>query len=279
MEIARNNFELNVLLRNNNGNLGFVPTMGSLHEGHTSLIEASKKIYENTVVSIFVNPTQFGPNEDFDQYPRDENNDIKILEKHNVNFLYLPSVLDIYPDDHMPVSFSSPLTTKLEGALRPGHFDGVIQVVHRLLSLVRPDGIFLGKKDAQQLKIISLMIEQLALSVNLHACEIVRESNGLALSSRNSYLSKTEKAFAATIYQGLLNAKIEFQNGSCDTEVITSVFIESLHPSITKNIDYVSVVDQATFTPTNGSINNDALMLVAVRFGSTRLIDNIELIT
>ena len=135
MEIARNNFELNVLLRNNNGNLGFVPTMGSLHEGHTSLIEASKKIYENTVVSIFVNPTQFGPNEDFDQYPRDENNDIKILEKHNVNFLYLPSVLDIYPDDHMPVSFSSPLTTKLEGALRPGHFDGVIQVVHRLLSV------------------------------------------------------------------------------------------------------------------------------------------------
>ncbi|MBI52073.1 MAG: pantoate--beta-alanine ligase [Chloroflexi bacterium] len=277
MEIAKNNFELNDLLQNINGNLGFVPTMGSLHEGHISLIESSKKLFDNTVVSIFVNPTQFGPGEDFEKYPRNENNDIAVLKRHKVDLLYLPSASDVYPNDYAPISFTSPLTNKLEGALRPGHFDGVIQVVYRLLSLVNPDGIFLGKKDAQQLKILSLMIDQLTLPVKVHACEIIRENNGLALSSRNAYLSKNDKVSASTIYKGLLSAKAEFRSGSLDTEVVTAAFIDSIDPSIIKNIDYVSIVDQATFTPTNGSINSDALMLVAVRFGSTRLIDNIEL--
>ena len=277
MKIAKNNTELAALLQNINGNLGFVPTMGSLHEGHISLIQSSKKIFDNTIVSVFVNPTQFGPNEDFDQYPRNENNDIAILKKHKVDLLYLPSISEIYPDDYQEISFESTLTTILEGALRPGHFNGVIQVVYRLLSLVNPDGIFLGKKDAQQLKIISLMIDQLKLSAKIHACEIVRESNGFALSSRNAYLSDSDKESASSIYKGLLNARTFFQNQSADTEDIINTFIQSIEPSIIKNIDYVSIVDQATFTPTNGSINTDALMLVAVRFGSTRLIDNIEL--
>jgi len=277
MKIAKNNTELAALLQNINGNLGFVPTMGSLHEGHISLIQSSKKIFDNTIVSIFVNPTQFGPNEDFEQYPRNENYDIAILKKHQVDLLYLPSISEIYPDDYQEISFSSPLTTILEGDLRPGHFNGVIQVVYRLLSLVNPDGIFLGKKDAQQLKIISLMIDQLKLSAKIHACEIVRENNGLALSSRNAYLSDTDKESASSIYKGLLKARAFFESQSADTEDIINAFIQSIEPSIIKNIDYVSIVDQATFTPTNGSINTDALMLVAVRFGSTRLIDNIEL--
>ena len=277
MEIAKNNFELNSFLQNINGSLGFVPTMGSLHEGHISLIESSRKLFDNTIVSIFVNPTQFGAGEDFEKYPRNENDDIAILKKHKVNFLYLPSALEIYPNDYVPINFSLPLTNTLEGALRPGHFNGVIQVVHRLLSLINPDGIFLGKKDAQQLKIISLMIKELTLPVKVYACDIIRESNGLALSSRNVYLNKKEKISASTIYKGLLNAQAKFQSGSFNAEVIIAAFIDSIDPSIIKNIDYVSIVDQATFTPTNGNIINDALMLVAVRFGTTRLIDNIEL--
>jgi pantoate--beta-alanine ligase len=203
MKIIRNSIELSKTLLGTSRSIGFIPTMGALHKGHLSLIETSIKECQITVVSIFVNPKQFSPNEDLDKYPRNEKNDIALLNSLAVDFLFIPSFDEIYSDDYTIKIQSESLFKVLEGNARPGHFDGVLAVVCRLLNIVQPNYLYLGKKDAQQLKIIQNMIEDFSLKIIVQGCQIIRDNDGLALSSRNRYLSIKERGLATSIYSAL----------------------------------------------------------------------------
>jgi pantoate--beta-alanine ligase len=278
MKIFRNNTELMKGIQNLNCKIGFVPTMGALHLGHLSLFKRALLETDKTIGSIFVNPKQFSPSEDLNQYPKNMTSDINQLKDLGVDYLFIPHFDDIYPYDFKEIDYISDLHNILEGSFRPSHFNGVVQVVYRLLNLVRPDYLFLGKKDAQQLKIIAEMIDNLNMPVIVKACEIIREQSGLALSSRNVYLSTQEKLQAATIYKSLRYARSNFDSGNRSSSEIIKTFKKYLDDQLVKNIDYVSIVDQTTFMATNGNIENNALLLVAIKVGTTRLIDNIELL-
>jgi pantoate--beta-alanine ligase len=267
------------------GAVGLVPTMGYLHEGHLSLVRRARDDNDHVIVSIFVNPTQFGPNEDFERYPRDEQRDLALLQNEGVDIGFVPTVDEMYPpgfDDWVDVD--GPLTERLEGAHRPGHFRGVTTVVARLLRIVRPHRAYFGQKDAQQLRVIRRMVVEQNLKVEIVPIPTVREPDGLALSSRNVYLSPAERQVALAITRALAVARrLVTEEGVTDAEAIRNAVHTAVETPQTRvseprlELDYVSVSDEQT-TEELETIERPALVLLAARVGSTRLIDNTTVI-
>lgn len=253
--------------------IGFVPTMGYLHEGHMSLVKASKNMCDITVVSIFVNPKQFGPKEDYSKYPRNLERDLKLLEEAKIDMVFIPDVDTIYPEGFSTTINIGPLANVLEGAFRPGHFDGVCTVVTKLFNIVKPDKAFFGEKDYQQLKIIQKLVKDLNLDIEIVPIPTKREEDGLAMSSRNAYLNQEERRRASSIYRFLLKAKEAFEKGIKDTDKIIEYAKAVLDVDV---IDYIKIVDKETLEEKTTPSKYDRI-LIAVRIGSTRLIDNVEI--
>lgn len=263
-------------LRAQGKSIGFVPTMGALHEGHISLVRMARKDNDIVVVSIFVNPTQFGPNEDFEKYPRDFESDRKKLEKENVDIVFYPHAEEMYPEGYKTYVEVEDITTRLCGAFRPGHFKGVTTVVTKLFNIVKPHRAYFGKKDYQQFKVIKRMVEDLNMNIEIIPGEIVREPDGLAMSSRNKYLSKEERKDALALYKSLQLAKELIEKGERNPETIKQKMIELIksHPHV-KKIDYVEIVAPDNFLPVE-TVKDGTLIALAVWVGNTRLIDNME---
>jgi len=254
--------------------VGFVPTMGYLHEGHLSLVRCSKRENDITVVSIFVNPTQFGRGEDYDRYPRDLERDLKLLQKEGVDVVFAPEVGDMYPKGFSTYVEETELSKRWEGEFRPGHFRGVCTVVTKLLNIVKPDRAYFGEKDYQQLQVIKKMVGDLNMDVEIVGCPIVRESDGLAMSSRNVYLSPEEREQATAIYRSFLLAQKLVKEGVRDAERLREEIVNFLKGfPLIKQIDYVAIVDPETLEPVK-EIRGGERILVAVRTPSARLIDN-----
>ncbi len=253
--------------------VGFVPTMGALHKGHLSLIERSVKENEHTVVSIFVNPTQFLPGEDLDKYPRKLEADKKICELAGVDYLFFPTKDDIYFEDEVLVKAPKQSGYILEGHFRPGHFDGVVQIVNKLFHIVNPTRAYFGKKDAQQLFLINKMVKNFFWDVEIVPCDIVRDGDGLALSSRNVYLSPEARQRALLISKSLKRAAKLVQSGVLDTKTVKEEMLTILKPL---DVEYVEIVDRE-FKLTDNIILGNTIILVAAYVDGTRLIDNIWL--
>ena len=255
------------------GSIGFVPTMGALHEGHLSLIRRAREENDHVIVSIFVNPTQFLEGEDLDKYPRREEADQKICELAGVDLLYLPSIDQIYEEDELSIGAPKIRGYILEGASRPGHFDGMLQVVMKLLNLSRADRAYFGKKDAQQLVLIQQMVSNYFMKTEIVPCEIVRDADGLALSSRNVYLGQEERRRALSLSRSLKRAAKLIQSGERKSEVIRAVMTGILEPEVTE-LEYVAIVDRE-FRPLEEVEPGYTIILVAAKVGQTRLIDNL----
>jgi len=253
--------------------VGFVPTMGYLHEGHLSLVRRAKEENDVVVVSIFVNPTQFGPGEDFERYPRDLERDRKLLEAEGVDYLFLPDARQMYPRGFSTWVEVEGLTEGLCGASRPGHFRGVATVVTKLLNLVRPTRAYFGEKDYQQLQVIRRLVADLNIPVEVVGCPIVREPDGLAMSSRNTYLSPEERSSALSLYRGLKLAEELFRQGERNASAIKSAVREFILSHPRTKVDYVEIVDPESLKPVERVKEGDVIAL-AVFVGNTRLIDN-----
>ncbi len=253
--------------------LGLVPTMGALHQGHLSLVRAAKLQCDAVAVSIFVNPTQFGPTEDLSKYPRQFERDCRLLEKEEVEILFAPPVEEIYPDGAVAWVLVEGLSEKLDGRSRPGHFRGVTTIVAKLFHILEPETAFFGQKDAAQLAVIRRMVQALNLPVEIVACPIVREPDGLAMSSRNAYLNQEERGRALVLQRSLQRAQQEFQAGARMAAKLISAAKEvfAREPQVT--LDYFEVVDPDTLDPVE-RISQRTLVAVAGYVGSTRLIDN-----
>jgi pantoate--beta-alanine ligase len=259
--------------RKEGATVGFVPTMGALHEGHLSLARASKAATRRTLVSIFVNPLQFGPAEDFDRYPRDLPGDLRLLESLGVDAVFAPSRHVLYPPSFSTYVEQEGTTDSLCGASRPGHFRGVTTVVTKLFHLVEPDVAFFGQKDAQQAAIIRRMARDLSMRVEVRIEPTVREPDGLALSSRNRFLSPEERAQATALHRGLTRAAAAFAAGERRASALADAARDVIAAAQLARIDYVSVVHPATLRPIE-TVDDSGLLAVAVFFGKTRLIDN-----
>lgn len=253
---------------------GFVPTMGFLHAGHRALMDHARGECANLVVSIFVNPTQFGPGEDFERYPRDESRDLAMCETAGAELVFMPVVDEMYPEGGSTTVRVGAITTVLEGAHRPGHFDGVATVVSKLFHIVQPDRAYFGQKDAQQLLVIRRMVRDLDMPVTIVACPTVREQDGLALSSRNVYLSPEERMQALSLSRGLRHATTAFAEGMRDAPRLRGMVEREIAAQPLARIDYVSLADAEALTELEGDTRAPALLSMAVRFGGTRLIDN-----
>jgi len=254
--------------------IGFVPTMGALHQGHLSLIQAAKKANDLVVVSIFVNPTQFAPNEDFDAYPRTLEKDYALALKSGADYVFAPTIEAIYPKEASTyVTVEGPITTQLCGASRPTHFKGVTSIVTILFNLVHPNRAYFGQKDAQQALIIKKMVKELHLPVTIIICPIVRESDGLAMSSRNRHLDRHARQQAPILHQALENMLKSVKNGHLHVSSLEDSIRTTIATAPLANIEYVSILDAETLMPIK-KIEKTALAAVAVKFGTTRLIDN-----
>lgn len=257
--------------------IGFVPTMGYLHEGHLSLVRESKKRADRTVVSIFVNPTQFGPNEDYQVYPRDLERDQKLLSREGVDLLFYPSVEVMYPEGYKTFVEVKDLQDRLCGRSRPGHFRGVCTVVLKLFNIVQPDEAFFGWKDAQQVIILQKMVEDLNVPVKITPLPLVRDHDGLALSSRNTYLSPEERKAALVLNRSLDLAAELINKGERSAELIKRRMLELIQREPLARVDYVEVVDLKTLEPLE-QVRENTLIALAVFIGRTRLIDNLRII-
>lgn len=253
--------------------LGFVPTMGFLHEGHLSLVRESRRLADVTVVSIFVNPLQFGPKEDFKEYPRDLERDTQLLAKEGVDYLFFPEEREMYADGFKTTVEVHDLQDRLCGRTRPGHFRGVATVVLKLLNIVQPDLAFFGQKDAQQAVILRKMALDLNLDVEIRVLPIVRDADGLALSSRNSYLSSEERRAALVLSQSLAEVRGTFEAGERRAGLLAKRLKEAIAGEPLARLDYAELVDCENLEPID-LIDKDALAAVAVYIGQTRLIDN-----
>ena len=260
--------------RSNGKTIGFVPTMGCLHEGHLSLIKKARQDNDVVVVSIFVNPAQFGENEDYGEYPRDLRRDARLCKKALADYIFFPPVESMYPKEYSTFVSVEGLTKNLCGKFRPGHFRGVTTVVAKLFNIVRPDAAYLGQKDAQQAIVIKRMAEDLDMGLRVEVLPTVREKDGLAMSSRNSYLSSDERKRAAAIYRSLQLARDLIKLNDKDVPGIIREMRKMLSSVVTK-IDYVSIVDPRTLKNIK-TIKGEVLIAVAVWMGQTRLIDNIS---
>ena len=253
---------------------GFVPTMGALHEGHLSLVRRARKASKCVVVSIFVNPLQFGPAEDLDRYPRQEEKNLALLREEGVDFAFLPAAEDFYPPGFETRVVPGSVAEPLEGAFRPGHFAGVCTVVLKLFHLVGPHAAWFGAKDAQQLAVIRRMARDLSLPVRIEVGPTVREPDGLALSSRNRYLSPQERERALSLPRGLFAARRAHGGGERSGAVLVETARRELDPAL--EVDYLEIRDPHTFRPVADPVE-EGLLLAAVRVGATRLIDNVPL--
>ncbi|MGC9361479.1 MAG: pantoate--beta-alanine ligase [Candidatus Syntrophosphaera sp.] len=260
----------------NDRQLGLVPTMGYFHKGHLSLVEKSKALCDKTGVSIFVNPAQFGPNEDLATYPRDIGRDLEMLEDYEVDYVFIPDNSEMYSPDHKTWVEVSDLSGVLCGASRPGHFRGVATIVLKLVNIIKPDTLFMGLKDFQQIIVLERMLKDLNLETTIERCPIIREKDGLAMSSRNKYLSEDERKRALCLQDSITLAKKMVNNGVTDArEIVTSA--KKTISDAGGRIDYVSIVDADTLQELE-KVTTNSRMLVAAFIGNTRLIDNSELI-
>jgi len=260
-------------IRSQGKRIGFVPTMGALHTGHLSLVEASNAKCDTTVVSIFVNPTQFGPKEDFARYPRDLAGDLAKLADHNVECVFAPSDEEMYPKDYQTFVEVTKVSSQWEGAHRPGHFRGVTTVVAKLFNQVMPDIAFFGQKDYQQTVVLRQMVRDLAMPVQIEVCPTVREPDGLALSSRNAYLSPEERQQALAISAGLKEAAEVLAKGENDAAVLIEAVRNRCEREPDLRLQYVAIVDPDTLLSVTKVLTR-AVALVAAQVGTTRLIDN-----
>ena len=262
----------------NSKTIGFVPTMGALHEGHLKLIAVAKEKTDFVVASIFVNPLQFGESEDFRIYPKNPEKDAQLLETRGVDLLFIPDTREMYTDDYNTYVEVPELSNVLCGKSRPGHFKGVCTIVCKLFNIIQPNIAVFGEKDAQQSIIIKRMVKDLNMNIEILTVPTVREKDGLAMSSRNIYLSTTEREEATILYQALLVAKRLIENGERDSDKIKAQIHILIASKPSAKIDYIEIVRKSNLTPLK-TIRDEILIAVAVWFGKTRLIDNITLYT
>lgn len=256
--------------------VGFVPTMGFLHDGHLSLVRTARELSDTVVASIFVNPTQFGPSEDFEDYPRDLDRDLALLEEAGTDLVFVPQAPDMYPDGFATVVHVRRLGEKLCGAYRPGHFDGVCTVVSKLFEIVRPNLSVFGQKDGQQAAIIERMVADLDMGVQIIRGPIVREPDGLAMSSRNTYLSEEERAEAPALHESLEHARRLFESGETDVGKVLGEVRAIIGAKPHAEVQYVSAVDWRSLDDVE-ELCAGTMIAIAVYFGRTRLIDNVVL--
>ncbi len=276
MQIASSIAEMKELRRNLPESVGFVPTMGFLHEGHLSLVCQARADNKSVVASIFVNPTQFSPNEDFEAYPRDEERDLAQLEAANTDVVFMPQPSEMYPVDASSWVVVEGLTEGLEGAARPGHFKGVTTIVTKLFNIVEPTRSYFGQKDAQQALVIQKMAKDLNMNLEVIVCSTVREPDGLAMSSRNIYLNDEERLSALVLHQSLKLAQQLFNDGERDAGVIRRKMREMIEEQPKAEIDYISIADTNTLNELD-SIKGKALVSLVVKIGKPRLLDNVIL--
>ena len=263
--------------RRNGGEVGLVPTMGFLHDGHLSLMKRAKIENDLMIVSIFVNPTQFGPNEDLASYPRDLDRDLALCESVGVDIIFAPSVLEMYPEGYSTyVDAEGSITKTLCGASREGHFKGVTSVVSKLFNIIAPDRAYFGQKDAQQVAVIEKMVRDLNFDIEIIPCEIVREADGLAMSSRNTYLSDVERKEALVLSQSLQIVKQAIETGERDAAKLIDQMRAHILTAPSAVVDYIQIVNAKTLEDID-TLTGDVLIALAVKIGKTRLIDNARL--
>ncbi len=253
--------------------VGFVPTMGYLHDGHLSLVRCAKRDNRSVAVSIFVNPTQFGPNEDLESYPRDLDRDLSLLEAEGVDLVWTPTAEVMYPPGFQTWVEVEKITKLLEGKYRPGHFRGVTTVVAKLFNGVQPQRAYFGQKDAQQARVIQQMVRDLNYPIEIVVCPIRREPDGLAMSSRNTYLNPEERKAATVLYRALTAAKKAFEQGERDADALRKIMEDTINAEPLARLQYVSCADPDTLEELHGKVDK-ALLSMAVFVGKTRLIDN-----
>jgi pantoate--beta-alanine ligase len=268
--------EVRAAERGLSGSFGVVLTMGALHEGHLALVRRARAENDHVFVSVFVNPTQFGPNEDFAAYPRDTERDLRLLEAEAVDYVFLPSVEEMYPEGAETTVDPGPIGERLEGEFRPGHFRGVATVVLKLFHILKPTRSYFGRKDAQQLVVIRRMVRDLDFDMEVVAVDTVREADGLAMSSRNAYLNEPERKAALCLYSALTLAREMWTRGTRDAEYIRRRMLDVLAEEELAKPDYVSIAHPETLEELE-RIQGPALVSLAVRIGRTRLIDNVML--
>jgi len=279
MKIIKTIKEFNNYRKNLEGKIGFVPTMGYLHEGHLSLMKKAKKECDIVIVSIFVNPTQFSPNEDLEKYPRDFEGDKDRCRSVKVDAIFYPEEKEMYPEEGMTTVIVEKITKKLCGVSRPTHFQGVTTVVSKLFNIVKPNRAYFGQKDLQQSIVIKRMVKDLNIDVNIVVCPILREDDGLAMSSRNEYLNEKERTVAPIIYESLQLAKNMFDNGEKSVERLKLAILEKINSKISDDmgkIDYVEIFDTENINNVM-KVNKGNAIALAVYLGKARLIDNIIL--
>jgi pantoate--beta-alanine ligase len=276
MQVVKPLFEARALRQKLSGTVGFVPTMGYLHEGHLALVKQARIENSAVIVSIYVNPTQFGPREDFGAYPRDLNRDLELLKGGGVDIVFVPSDDEMYPPEFSSWVDVEKVTERLEGAARPGHFRGVATVVAKLFNIVQPSRAYFGQKDAQQVMVIKRMVADLNMGIEIVVVPTLRESDGLAMSSRNIYLSPRERRAATILFKALTLALQLGRDGEKDAEEIRRQMTSLIQKEALAQIDYISIADAETLEELN-LLNCPAVASLAVKIGKTRLIDNMPL--
>jgi len=276
MQIAKTIADMKALRTKSLGSVGFVPTMGYLHQGHLALVKQSRAENSVVIASIFVNPTQFGPTEDFKSYPRDTERDLAMLEKERTDIVFMPSAEEMYPEGFNSWVDVEKVTDRLEGNYRPGHFKGVATVVAKLFNIVEPTRAYFGQKDAQQALVIKKMVADLNMNLEVIVAPTVRESDGLAMSSRNVYLNPQERQASTVLFKALTLARNRREKGGRNAETVRQEMTSLISQEPLAKIEYVSIADAQTLEELS-KIDRPALVSLAVRFGKTRLIDNMLL--
>jgi pantoate--beta-alanine ligase len=276
MQIARSIPEMKALRSKCVESVGFVPTMGYLHEGHIELVRVARRDNPVAVVSIFVNPTQFAPNEDYKAYPRDLDRDLSVLDKVKTGIVFIPDSDEMYAGGYNTWVDVQGITGKLEGKSRPTHFRGVTTICNKLFNIVQPDKAYFGQKDAQQALVIQKMVADLNMNLEVIVCPTIREKDGLAMSSRNTYLTDSERLSAPVLYRSLCMARDMFAKGERDAGIIRKAMADLISQEPAAKINYVSIADMQTLDEVD-TIKSKALVSLAVRLGKPRLIDNIVL--
>ncbi|MCC7448571.1 MAG: pantoate--beta-alanine ligase [Anaerolineae bacterium] len=274
MDVIETIADFRTARRGLSGSLGLVPTMGYLHAGHLALINRAAAENDHVAVSIFVNPTQFGPNEDFTAYPRDPDHDLSVLRDAGVSLVFMPTVAEMYPPSFQTYVEVTDVSQGLEGERRPGHFRGVATVVTKLFNVVQPDRAYFGQKDAQQVAVIRRMVRDLAMPLEIVIVSTVRAPDGLALSSRNAYLTPEQRLAAPVLYRALMAAQQRYVAGERSPDVLRAVMREVLAGEPLATVDYVSAADADTLHELDAPADHPILLSMAVRIGRTRLIDN-----
>ena len=276
MQIAKTIADMKALRTKSLGSVGFVPTMGYLHQGHLALVKQSRAENSVVIASIFVNPTQFGPTEDFKSYPRDTERDLAMLEKEKTDIVFMPSAEEMYPEGFNSWVDVEKVTDRLEGSYRPGHFKGVATVVAKLFNIVEPARAYFGQKDAQQVLVIKKMVADLNMNLEVIVAPTVRESDGLAMSSRNVYLNPQERQASIVLFKALTLARNRREKGERNAETLRQEMTSLISQEPLAKIEYVSIADAETLEELS-EIDKPALVSLAVRIGKTRLIDNMLL--